>query len=154
MATHSSVLAWRVPGTGWGVGGAGGLPSRGSHRVEHDWSDLAAAATAQNPSEEITCLIFSHRFLASPDTPISRSLTPSLPLRPQVRQVFQCSCSDWSAMISLLGNIRAFLLSAPPPPEPCLPSFPLPRAPHPLAKAKQPPLPGSLLLRHPSRLYV
>ena len=32
MATHSSVLAWRIPGTGE----AGGLPSMGSHRVGHD----------------------------------------------------------------------------------------------------------------------
>ena len=40
MATHSSVLAWRIPGTGE----PGGLPSMGSHRVGHDWSDLAAAA--------------------------------------------------------------------------------------------------------------
>ena len=36
MATHSSVLAWRTPGTG-------GLPSLGSHRVRHDWSNLAVA---------------------------------------------------------------------------------------------------------------
>ena len=40
VATHSSVLAWRIPGTGE----PGGLPSMGSHRVRHDWSDLAAAA--------------------------------------------------------------------------------------------------------------
>ena len=40
MATHSSVLAWRIPGTGE----PGGLPSMGSHRVGHDWGDLAAAA--------------------------------------------------------------------------------------------------------------
>ena len=40
MATHSSVLAWRIPGTGE----PGGLLSMGSHRVGHDWSDLAAAA--------------------------------------------------------------------------------------------------------------
>ena len=40
MATHSSVLAWRIPGTGE----PGGLPSTGSHGVGHDWSDLAAAA--------------------------------------------------------------------------------------------------------------
>ena len=40
MATHSSVLAWRVPG----MGEPGGLPSLGSHRVRHDWSDFAAAA--------------------------------------------------------------------------------------------------------------
>ena len=42
MATHSSVLAWRVPG----MGEPGGLPSMGSHRVGHDWSDLAAVAAA------------------------------------------------------------------------------------------------------------
>ena len=40
MATHSSVLAWRIPG----MGEPGGLPSMGSHRVRRDWSDLAAAA--------------------------------------------------------------------------------------------------------------
>ena len=40
MATHSSILAWRIPGTGE----PGGLPSLGSHRVGHDGSDAAAAA--------------------------------------------------------------------------------------------------------------
>ena len=40
MATHSSVLAWRIPG----IGEPGGLPSLGSHRFRHDWGDLAAAA--------------------------------------------------------------------------------------------------------------
>ena len=42
MATHSSVLAWRIPGTGE----PGGLLSMGSQRVGHNWSDLAAAAAA------------------------------------------------------------------------------------------------------------
>ena len=42
MATHSSVLAWRIPGTGE----PGGLPSMESHRVRNDWRDLAAAAAA------------------------------------------------------------------------------------------------------------
>ena len=42
MATPSSVLAWRIPG----MGEPGGLPSAGSHRVGHNWSDLAAAAAA------------------------------------------------------------------------------------------------------------
>ena len=42
MATHSSVLAWRIPG----MGEPGGRPSMGSHRVGHDWSDLGAAAAA------------------------------------------------------------------------------------------------------------
>ena len=42
MATHSSIPAWRIPG----MEEPGGLPSMGSHRVRHDWSDLAAAAAA------------------------------------------------------------------------------------------------------------
>ena len=41
MATHSSVLAWKIPG----MGEPGGLPSMGSHRIGHDWRDLAAAAS-------------------------------------------------------------------------------------------------------------
>ena len=40
MAAHSSMLAWRIPG----MEEPGGLPSMGSHRIGHDWSDLAAAA--------------------------------------------------------------------------------------------------------------
>ena len=43
MAAHSSVLAWRIPGTGE----PGRRLSMGSHRVGHDWSNLAAAAAAQ-----------------------------------------------------------------------------------------------------------
>ena len=42
FTTHSSVFAWRIPGTGE----PGGLPSMGSHRVRHDWSDLASIAVA------------------------------------------------------------------------------------------------------------
>ena len=44
MATHSSVLAWRIPG----IREPGGLLSMGLHRVGHDWSDWAAAAAAAN----------------------------------------------------------------------------------------------------------
>ena len=44
MATHSSVLAWRIPG----AEESGGLPSMRSHRVGHDWSDLAAAAATSH----------------------------------------------------------------------------------------------------------
>ena len=50
MATHSSVLAWRIPGTGE----PGGLPSMGSHRVGHNWSDLAAAAALIQSEGDIT----------------------------------------------------------------------------------------------------
>ena len=47
MATHSSVLAWRIPGTGEPAG----LPSVGSHRVRHDSSDAAAAAGTKEKTE-------------------------------------------------------------------------------------------------------
>ena len=68
MATHSSVLAWRIPGTRE----PGGLPSMGSHRVGHNWRDLAAAAAArairqekeikdiQNGKEEIKLSLFTN----------------------------------------------------------------------------------------------
>ena len=44
MATHSIVLAWRLPG----MGDPGGLPSMGSHRVGHDWSNLAVDYKNEN----------------------------------------------------------------------------------------------------------
>ena len=49
MATHSSVLAWRVPGTAE----PGGLPSMGSHRVGHNRSDLAAVAAAAAAAQRV-----------------------------------------------------------------------------------------------------
>ena len=55
MATHSSVLAWRIPG----MGEPGGLPSMGSHRVGHDWSDLAAAAAAAAAASNLDNWIFT-----------------------------------------------------------------------------------------------
>ena len=63
MATHSSVLAWRIPGPGE----PGGLPSMGSHRVRHNWSDLAAAAAYvcqfQSPSLLPSTLPANHKFV-------------------------------------------------------------------------------------------
>ena len=56
MATHSSVLAWRIPGTGQ----PGGLPPLGSHKVGHDWSDLAAAAADFNQTRTRTGNIQGH----------------------------------------------------------------------------------------------
>ena len=73
MATHSSVLAWRIPGTGE----PGGLPSMGSHRVEHNWSDLAAtAATFKTPSCSSRGTSFS---LSSLSSGVSSSVKPSSP---------------------------------------------------------------------------
>ena len=60
MATHSSVLAWRIPGTGE----PGGLLSMESHRVRHDWSDLAAAAAAANKGAVQKTLRFSLLFFS------------------------------------------------------------------------------------------
>ena len=56
MATNSSVLAWKIPGTGE----PGGLPSMGSHRVGHDWSDLAAANSFDNLYNHFHLLLFSN----------------------------------------------------------------------------------------------
>ena len=79
MATHSSVLAWRIPGTGE----PGGLPSMGSHRVGHDLSDLAAAAAAGSVSVlfcSFTCLQFFELALLPLTTEMSQPL--SIPLLP------------------------------------------------------------------------
>ena len=55
LATHSSILAWRIPGTEE----LAGLLSMGSHRVGHDWSDLAAAAAAYNIYLSLSDLLHS-----------------------------------------------------------------------------------------------
>ena len=52
MATHSSVLAWRIPGTEE----LSGPPSMGSHRVRHDWSNLAAAAAIMSDLSIFSCV--------------------------------------------------------------------------------------------------
>ena len=54
MTTHSSVIAWRTPG----MGEPGGLPSMGSHRVGHDWSDLAARITRSMDLVSYTAFYF------------------------------------------------------------------------------------------------
>ena len=109
MATHSSVLAWRIPGTGE----PGGLPSTGSHRVGHDWSDLAAAAiasawlgqlsysthskkvssTSQLPSgvsQEVTLYVFLEHL--APKTPTS---FPGLPASQNPRLSWEHDKKAW-----------------------------------------------------------
>ena len=64
MATHSSVLAWRIPGTGE----PGGLLSMGSHRVGHDLSDFAAAAGTSLVVQRLgMCLAMQGAKIRSPD---------------------------------------------------------------------------------------
>ena len=80
MATHSSVLAWRIP---W-MEKPGRLQSMGSHRVGHDWSDLAAAAATASPfiDEDTDALkrwndeTHKTNFLAWLDTKIRFTLGP------------------------------------------------------------------------------
>ena len=85
MATHSSVLAWRIPG----IGEPGGLPSLGSHRVGHDWSDLAAAYTPTPCWLKHLCSI---RALV----PVSFFLSLSLSLSPRPLSLF-FRLIPWSA---------------------------------------------------------
>ena len=69
MATHSSVLTWRIPG----MGELGGLPSMRSSRVGHDWSDLAVAVAVTSIGQlgmffgelsiNILCLFFQLSYL-------------------------------------------------------------------------------------------
>ena len=68
MATHCSILAWRIPG----MGEPGGLPSMGLHRVRHDSSDLAAAAAL-----ETTTFTFS---LSGDCSPLVRPWHLSVPI--------------------------------------------------------------------------
>ena len=58
MATHSSILAWRIPG----MGAPGGLPSMRSHRVRHDWSELTAAAAGLTHDLNLVLLFHSRLF--------------------------------------------------------------------------------------------
>ena len=79
MATHSSVLAWRIPGTGE----PGGLPSMGSHRVGHNWSDLAAAASTS--SVQFSSVAQSCPTLCDP----MNCSTPGLPAHQQLPEFTQ-----------------------------------------------------------------
>ena len=104
MATHSSTLAWRIPGTGE----PGGLLSMGSHRVGYDWSDLAAAACPLSwwchPTISFSVTPFSVTFSFCPQCgflhlfailSIWDSLAPSLKYK-------LCGTRTWSAFINWL----------------------------------------------------
>ena len=83
MATHSSVLAWKIPG----MGEPHGLSSMGSHRVGHDWSDLAAAAVLEGSEVTQLCPTFCD--------PMDCSLPDS-----SIHGVFQASILEWVAISS------------------------------------------------------
>ena len=86
MATHSRVLAWRIPGTGE----AGGLPSMGSHRVRHDWSDLAAAAAVR--------FTWPWGFMKNSSLPLQLSVVMS----PQLPRLL--ALEDWHTLSAWSGS--------------------------------------------------
>ena len=90
MATHSSVLAWRIPG----MGEPSGLPSMGSHRVGHDWSDLAAAAAA--------AFLFTSVFVCLH--------LPVFSLRRIVRLIYACIFLDQCCPNDLSVTIQMFCI--------------------------------------------
>ena len=92
MATHSSTLAWRIPGTGE----PGRLPSMGLHRVGHDWSNLAAAAAATPWRKELHSL---HGCISLPNSTWTQ-LVPSL-------YIYWMGCGvneNWDGQLSLYEN--------------------------------------------------
>ena len=95
MATHSSVLAWRIPG----MGEPGGLPSLGSHRVGHDWSDLAAAY-------HILILSLKIKQVCAESLQLCLTLCIPIDCSPPVSSVhgiLQSSILEWFAMPSSRG---------------------------------------------------
>ena len=67
MATHSSVLAWRIPGTGE----PGGLPSPGLHRVGHDWRDSSSSSGSKTSYAWQQCVHFYSPSGSSSETQIT-----------------------------------------------------------------------------------
>ena len=91
MATHSSVLAWRIPG----MGESGGLLSMGLHRVGHDWSDLAAAVSGVWVQGACTVLCFcSQHSVAAPNI---------LLLLPALRK---CQVDFFGLFVSFIQNLH------------------------------------------------
>ena len=110
MATHSSVLVWRIPGTEE----PDGLPSMGSHKVRHDWSNLAAAVLgllvglfaveAFSQMHATVRLFFFFSFLLI-DQPYWPTLASLLMFRPTVKSVPRAPfIAEWWAALKLTGG--------------------------------------------------
>ena len=115
MATHSRVLAWRIPG----MEEPGGLPSMGSHRVRHNWSDLAAAAAMlleesvwMNPGTRLNCvdtILSTAASLRAGDHVSMRNHSACMPNR--FRRVRLCDAMDYSPLgSSVHGILQARIL--------------------------------------------
>ena len=116
MATHSSVLACRIPGTEE----PGRLPSLGSHRVGHDWNDLAAAAAAKitvdgDYSHEIKrCLLLGRKAMTNLNSILkSRNITFPAKLclvKAMVFPVVMYGCESWTIKKTEHWRIDSFEL--------------------------------------------
>ena len=91
MATHSSVLAWRIPGTGE----PGGLPSMGSHRVGHNWSDLAAATAYHDRKINVLHILEVYIYLKVKVTQLCLTLCD--PMDSTVHGILQVRILEWVA---------------------------------------------------------
>ena len=95
MVTHSNILAWRFPG----MGEPDGLPSLGSHRVGHDWSNLAAAAAPR-----------AHLFIVKPILKLCVCLSlitlyvPTSPAHAFHQLKLLCSTLKWSVSCSVMPD--------------------------------------------------
>ena len=106
MATHSSVFAWRIPG----MGEPGGLPSMGSHRVGHDWSDLAAAAVFYFTYHQVVMSPSGGTFLKSSVSQILISFITFYSLFLIGRDVI-FSLASWKKELNMLISALPSLLS-------------------------------------------
>ena len=96
MATHSSVLAWRIPGTEE----SGGLPSMGSHRVGHDRNALAAAAAAAERSTKTRVLTFTEAFMNFWATGNDNSCVE------KNQSLCSWACNDWGHIYGGQGTLN------------------------------------------------
>ena len=115
MAAHSSTLAWRIPGTTE----PGGLPSMGSHRVGHDWCDLAAVAAAKSlqmvtAAMKLRRLLLGRKVMTNLDS-IFKSRDITLPtkvrlVKAMVFPVVMYGCESWTLKKAEHRRIDAFEL--------------------------------------------
>ena len=103
MATHSSVLAWRIPGTGE----PGGLPSVGSHRVGRDWSDLVVVVAVVSHSMTFATFV-NHQ----PQTYISKlDLSSEFKLIHKLKSLALC-CLSFIIKFLFKDSMVLYLLNA------------------------------------------
>ena len=88
MATHSSVLAWRIPGTGE----PGELPSLGPYIVRYDWSDLGAAFSSVQSLSRVR--LFATPWIAACQASLSITNSRSSHKLMSIESVMTSSCAE------------------------------------------------------------